>query len=188
VVLISANVELAVPAGVELVPVETTAQLREATLAAAKDADAVVMAAAPADFRPAQVAEQKIKKKHDGTVPTIELELNRDIAADLGAAKQPGQVLVAFAAETQNAVENGREKLVRKKADLIVINDVGTGQVFGSDGNEATIVGADGSEEHLERQSKDSVTAIPRGEHPDPASSAVLARMATLPGSIHKPT
>ncbi|GIH10607.1 phosphopantothenoylcysteine decarboxylase [Rhizocola hellebori] len=157
VVLISANVELAVPAGVDLVRVETTAQLREATLAAAKDAEAIVMAAAPADFRPAQVADQKIKKKHDGTAPIIELALNPDIAAEIGAAKQPGQILVAFAAETQNALENGREKLTRKKADLIVINDVGTGRVFGSDGNEATIVGADGSQEHLERQSKDEL-------------------------------
>ncbi len=157
VVLISANVELPVPAGVDLVRVETTAQLREATLAAAKDADTVVMAAAPADFRPAQVADQKIKKKHDGTAPIIELTLNPDIAAELGAAKQPGQVLVAFAAETQNALANGTEKLTRKKADLIVINNVGTGQVFGSDANEAILVGADGSQEQLARQSKEAL-------------------------------
>jgi phosphopantothenoylcysteine decarboxylase/phosphopantothenate--cysteine ligase len=157
VLLISANVELAVPAGADIVRVETTAQLREATLAAAKDADAIVMAAAPADFRPASVADQKIKKRPDGQAPTIELTLNPDIAAELGAAKSSGQVLVAFAAETQNAIENGKEKLARKKADLIVINDVGSGRVFGSDGNEATIVGADGSQEHLERQSKEEL-------------------------------
>jgi phosphopantothenoylcysteine decarboxylase/phosphopantothenate--cysteine ligase len=157
VVLISANVELPVPAGVDLVRVETTAQLREATLAAAKDADTVVMAAAPADFRPASVAAQKIKKRADGQAPMIELTVNPDIAAELGAAKQPGQVLVAFAAETQNALANGTEKLTRKKADLIVINDVGTGQVFGSDANEAILVGADGSQQPLERQSKESL-------------------------------
>jgi phosphopantothenoylcysteine decarboxylase/phosphopantothenate--cysteine ligase len=157
VLLISANVELAVPAGADIVRVETTAQLREATRAAAKDADAIVMAAAPADFRPASVADKKIKKRPDGQAPTIELTLNPDIAAELGAAKSSGQVLVAFAAETQNAIENGKEKLARKKADLIVINDVGSGRVFGSDGNEATIVGADGSQEHLERQSKEEL-------------------------------
>jgi phosphopantothenoylcysteine decarboxylase/phosphopantothenate--cysteine ligase len=157
VLLISANVELAVPAGADIVRVETTAQLREATLAAAKDADAIVMAAAPADFRPASVADQKNKKRPDGQAPTIELTLNPDIAAELGAAKSSGQVLVAFAAETQNAIENGKEKLARKKADLIVINEVGSGRVFGSDGNEATIVGADGSQEHLERQSKEEL-------------------------------
>lgn len=157
VVLISTNVELPVPAGVDLVQVETTAQLREATLTASKDADAVVMAAAPADFRPQTVADQKIKKRADGTAPTIELTTNPDIAAEIGGTKRPGQVLVAFAAETQNALVNGREKLARKHADLIVINDVGTGHVFGSDGNEVTIVGADGTETPLSRQTKDAV-------------------------------
>ncbi len=157
VVLVSANVDLPTPAGVDVVRVETTAQLREATLAAAKEADVVVMAAAPADFRPATVADQKIKKRADGTAPVIELTVNPDIAAELGAGKAAGQVLVAFAAETQNALVHGREKLVRKKADLIVINDVGSGLVFGSDGNEATIVGADGSQEHLPRRSKEDL-------------------------------
>jgi phosphopantothenoylcysteine decarboxylase/phosphopantothenate--cysteine ligase len=160
VVLISANVELAVPAGVDVVRVETTAQLRDATMAAAKDADVIVMAAAPADFRPAQLASQKIKKRQDGTAPAIELTLNPDIAAEIGAVKQPGQVLVAFAAETQDALVNGKEKLIRKKADLIVINDVSTGQVFGSEGNEAIIVGADGSQQHLARQSKDDLAHV----------------------------
>lgn len=157
VVLICANVDLPTPAGVEVVRVETTAELREATLGAAKTADVVVMAAAPADFRPAAVADQKIKKRADGQPPVIELTVNPDIAAELGAAKRAGQVLVAFAAETQDALVNGREKLVRKKADLIVINDVGTGLVFGSDGNEATVVGADGSQTQLPRQSKEDL-------------------------------
>jgi phosphopantothenoylcysteine decarboxylase/phosphopantothenate--cysteine ligase len=115
------------------------------------------MAAAPADFRPSNIADHKIKKRADGTAPTIELTTNPDIAAELGAAKAPGQVLVAFAAETQNALEHAREKLVKKNADLIVVNDVGTGQVFGSDGNEATILGADGSRTAQPRQSKESL-------------------------------
>jgi phosphopantothenoylcysteine decarboxylase / phosphopantothenate---cysteine ligase len=157
VTLIAANVSLPTPAGVDLVQVETTAELREAVLGAAKGADAVVMAAAPADFKPASVADQKIKKRSDGTAPVIELTVNPDIALELGLGKGPGQVLVAFAAETHNAIENGREKLVRKRADLIVVNDVGTGRVFGSDGNEAVIMGADGSETQLPRMSKDAV-------------------------------
>jgi phosphopantothenoylcysteine decarboxylase / phosphopantothenate---cysteine ligase len=157
VTLISANVSLPVPAGVDLVTVETTEELRQATIAAAKGSDVIVMAAAPADFRPSNVAGHKIKKRADGSAPTIELTTNPDIAAELGAAKAPGQVLVAFAAETQNALEHAREKLVKKNADLIVVNDVGTGQVFGSDGNEATIMGADGSQIAQPRQSKQSL-------------------------------
>jgi phosphopantothenoylcysteine decarboxylase/phosphopantothenate--cysteine ligase len=155
VTLVAANVSLPVPAGVDLVQVETTEELRQATIAASMGADAIVMAAAPADFRPRSVAEQKIKKRKDGSAPTIELATNADIAAELGAAKSPGQILVAFAAETQNALENAREKLVKKNADLIVVNDVGTGRVFGSDGNEATVLCADGSQTTYPRQSKE---------------------------------
>jgi phosphopantothenoylcysteine decarboxylase/phosphopantothenate--cysteine ligase len=157
VTLIAANVSLPTPAGVDLVTVETTEQLRDAVLSAAKGADAVIMAAAPADFRPANVADQKIKKRDDGTAPTIELTVNPDIAAEVGLGKNPGQVLVAFAAETQNAIDNARQKLTRKRADLIVVNDVGTGRVFGSDGNEAVILDASGGHTALPRMSKDAV-------------------------------
>jgi phosphopantothenoylcysteine decarboxylase/phosphopantothenate--cysteine ligase len=157
VTLISANVSLPVPAGADLVPVETTEELRQATIGASMAADVIVMAAAPADFRPRTVADHKIKKRKDGSAPTIELATTPDIAAELGASKGPGQILVAFAAETQNALENAREKLLKKNADLMVVNDVGTGQVFGSDGNQATIMGADGSETTLPRQSKEAL-------------------------------
>lgn len=157
VTLIAANVSLPTPAGVDLVEVETTAELRDAVLSAAKGVDAVVMAAAPADFKPANVADQKIKKRADGTAPTIELTVNPDIAAELGVGKGPGQVLVAFAAETQNVLDNAREKMVRKRADLIVVNDVSGGQVFGSDGNAAVIMSADGEQTELPRMSKDAV-------------------------------
>jgi phosphopantothenoylcysteine decarboxylase/phosphopantothenate--cysteine ligase len=157
VVLIAANVELPVPAGVDLVRVETTAELRDAVLAAAGDSDAVIMSAAPADFRPVAVADQKIKKSEDGSAPVIELTTNPDIAAELGRAKRAGQILVAFAAETQNGIANAEGKLRRKNADLIVLNDVGTGRVFGSDGNEATLIGSDGSTTALPRLSKDEV-------------------------------
>jgi len=100
---------------------------------------------------------RKIKKRDDGTAPTIELTVNPDIAAEVGLGKNPGQVLVAFAAETQNAIDNARQKLTRKRADLIVVNDVGTGRVFGSDGNEAVILDASGGHTALPRMSKDAV-------------------------------
>lgn len=157
VTLVAANVSLPTPAGVDLVRVGTTAELRDAVIGAAKEADAVVMAAAPADFRPVAYAEQKIKKTADGDAPVIELALNPDIAAELGAGKRPGQVLVAFAAETHDALEHARGKLVRKRADLIVVNEVGPDKVFGADHNEAVVLGADGSRRDLPARSKDDL-------------------------------
>jgi len=145
VTLITANVALPDPAGVEIIRVGTTEELRVATVKVAADADIVVMAAAPADFRPATMARQKIKKTEDGTPEPIVLVTNPDIAAELGANKRAGQVLVAFAAETHDALEHARAKLVRKRADLIVVNEVGVDRVFGSDHNEVTLLGADGS-------------------------------------------
>ncbi|MFB9236674.1 bifunctional phosphopantothenoylcysteine decarboxylase/phosphopantothenate--cysteine ligase CoaBC [Plantactinospora siamensis] len=157
VTLISANVALADPAGADLVRVGSTEELRKATLEAAADADAVVMAAAPADFRPATYAGEKIKKSDDGSAPTIALVTNPDIAAELGARRRPGQVLVVFAAETSNAEVNARAKLTRKRADLIVVNVVGADRVFGADTNAATVLGADGSRVELPEQAKEDL-------------------------------
>jgi phosphopantothenoylcysteine decarboxylase / phosphopantothenate---cysteine ligase len=180
VTLVAANVALADPAGVTVVRVGTTEELRKATLEAAGDADAVVMAAAPADFRPAQYAPGKIKKEEAGATPTLELAVNPDIAAELGQRKRPGQVLVVFAAETSDAVEHARGKLVRKKADLIVVNEVGVDKTFGQDGNTVTVLGADGSTVELSERPKEDVadavwdlvverlehSASSRAEHP----------------------
>ncbi|MEW2385803.1 bifunctional phosphopantothenoylcysteine decarboxylase/phosphopantothenate--cysteine ligase CoaBC [Micromonospora sp. NPDC047707] len=157
VTLVSANVTLPDPAGVDMVRVGTTSELREATLKAAVDADAVVMAAAPADFRPATYATGKIKKSDDGSAPTIELVTNPDIAAELGQRRRPEQVLVVFAAETGDAEANGRAKLARKRADLIVINEVGPDKVFGAETNAATVIGADGSVSRMPEQSKEDL-------------------------------
>ncbi|MCW3843285.1 bifunctional phosphopantothenoylcysteine decarboxylase/phosphopantothenate--cysteine ligase CoaBC [Micromonospora yasonensis] len=157
VTLISANVALGDPAGVDLVRVGTTEELRQATLAAAADADAVVMAAAPADFRPATYAPGKIKKADDGSAPTIELVTNPDIAAELGRCRRSEQVLVVFAAETGDAEANGRAKLARKRADLIVINEVGVDKVFGAETNAATVIGADGAVHRLPEQPKEDL-------------------------------
>ena len=125
-VLISGPVHLPAPAGVERVQIESSAQLCEAVLHHAEGADAVIQAAAPADFTPDVVSEHKIKKTGDAL--TLTLKPTTDIAAALGRRKRPGQVLVAFAAETQNLVENARSKMVRKNADLVVANDVEAAQ------------------------------------------------------------
>ncbi|GGJ86650.1 phosphopantothenoylcysteine decarboxylase [Pilimelia anulata] len=144
VTLIAANVTLPPPPGAELVAVGTTEQLRKAAVEASADADVVVMAAAPADFRPATVATDKIKKADVGDTPTIALVATPDIAAELGARKRPGQLLVAFAAETRDAVPHARRKLAAKRADLIVVNEVGVDRGFGADVNAATVLDADG--------------------------------------------
>jgi phosphopantothenoylcysteine decarboxylase/phosphopantothenate--cysteine ligase len=157
VTLVAANVSLPDPAGVTVVRVGTTEELRKATLAAAAEADVVVMAAAPADFRPAEYADSKIKKSEDGSAPVLQLVTNPDIAAELGERKPPGQVLVAFAAETGDAVANARAKLVRKRADLIVVNEVGVDKVFGRDENAATVLGADGSTTELAQAPKEDI-------------------------------
>jgi len=157
VTLIATNVTLADPAGADIVRVGTTEELRAATVKAAGDADVVVMSAAPADFRPAIVADQKIKKTDGGTPEAIALVTNPDIAAELGANKRPGQLLVAFAAETHDALENARAKLRKKRADLIVVNEVGVDRVFGADHNAVTLLGADGSTTTLGELPKDDV-------------------------------
>ncbi len=157
VTLVAANVGLPDPAGVTVLRVGTTEELRTATVATAADADAVVMAAAPADFRPATYQSNKIKKTDDGSAPTLELVTTPDIAAELGARKRPGQILVAFAAETHDALVHGRAKLARKRADLIVVNEVGAERGFGTDVNAATVIGADGSVTDLAEQPKEAL-------------------------------
>jgi phosphopantothenoylcysteine decarboxylase/phosphopantothenate--cysteine ligase len=138
---------LAVPPQVERVPVETAAQLRDAVVSRSSGADVVVMAAAVADFTPVAVAPDKLKKR-DG-VPVVELQPTVDVLAELGAAKQPGQVLVGFAAETVDVAANAAEKLRAKHADLLVANDVGAeGAGFEHDTNEVVILTAAG-EPHL---------------------------------------
>ncbi|WP_392969703.1 bifunctional phosphopantothenoylcysteine decarboxylase/phosphopantothenate--cysteine ligase CoaBC [Streptomyces sp. LN245] len=153
VTLIAANTGLADPAGVDVVQVGTAVQMREAVLKAAPDADAVVMAAAVADFRPQAYAAGKIKKK-DGKEPEpIVLVRNPDILAEISKDRaRPGQVVVGFAAETDDVLSNGRTKLERKGCDLLVVNEVGERKTFGSEENEAVVLGADGSE-----------TAVPHG-------------------------
>ncbi|WP_371628614.1 bifunctional phosphopantothenoylcysteine decarboxylase/phosphopantothenate--cysteine ligase CoaBC [Streptomyces sp. NBC_00341] len=147
VTLVEANTGLPDPSGADIVRVGTATQLREAVLKAAADADVVVMAAAVADFRPAEYAAGKIKKK-DGQEPApIALVRNPDILAEVaGRRARPEQIVVGFAAETDNVLANGREKLRRKGCDLLVVNEVGERRTFGAEENEAVVLAADGGE------------------------------------------
>jgi phosphopantothenoylcysteine decarboxylase/phosphopantothenate--cysteine ligase len=174
-VTLVSTVDLPVPAGVVVVPVETAAQMESAMHAAAPSADVVVMAAAVADFRPVAAAAGKIKK--DAGVPEIVLEPTPDILAGLGASKPAGQVLVGFAAETHDLLRNAASKLERKHLDLIVANDVGApGVGFQHDTNAVTLLCADGTSRTVELSDKrtiaravlDTVNDI-RGTYPHPA-------------------
>ncbi len=133
------------PIGCTVVSVESASQMQDAVMAVA-DADVIVMAAAVADFRPASPAGEKIKKGA-GEVPEILLEKTHDFLVDLGQQKPNGQVLVGFAAETQNLLENARGKLERKNLDLIVANDVSAPDAgFAHDTNKVTLVLGSGEE------------------------------------------
>lgn len=142
------------PAGADVVRVESTQELHEAVLRHAAGADALVMAAAVADFRPAEYAEAKIKKAQDGTNPVIRLERTPDILADTVAARAAGEpmpgVIVGFGAETGDAttsvLEFGAAKLARKGCEMLVVNQVGRDKVFGQDTTEVTMLFADGRE------------------------------------------
>ncbi|MEA2843869.1 MAG: phosphopantothenoylcysteine decarboxylase / phosphopantothenate---cysteine ligase, partial [Actinomycetota bacterium] len=139
VVLVTTAVDRPAPPGVDVVHVETSAEMEEAVMARHLDVDAVVMAAAVADFRPKLAADRKLRK--DEGVPDIVLEPTPDILAELGARKRPGQILVGFAAETSDLVANAESKLRRKNLDLIVANDVSAAHVgFQHDTNAVTLL------------------------------------------------
>jgi len=171
VTLIS-TVDREVVSGVNVVAVESAADMHAAVMAVA-DADVIIMAAAVADFRPANPAGDKIKKA--GTdVPEIALEKTHDFLVDLGQTKPAGQVLVGFAAETQNLIENARGKLERKNLDLIVANDVSApGAGFAHDTNKVTLVFGNGEQIDVPMSSKRVVA--------DAIFDAVVRVRGTLP-------
>lgn len=141
--LVSGPVELPCPAGVERVMVESAAEMAEAILSRAAAADCVIMAAAVADYRPRQAMSQKIKK--GGGTLVLELERTQDILAELGKRKKSGQLLVGFAAETENLLSNAAEKLRKKNLDWIVANDVSKpDRGFGTSENCVTLLGVSG--------------------------------------------
>ena len=146
VLLASGPVNLNPPKGVELISVESSGELCAAVLSHADEADIVIQAAAPADFTPETVADQKIKKT--GGELVLRLVPTTDIARELGNRKRPGQILVAFAAETEHLIENAKRKLERKNADLVVANDVTRpGAGFGGNTNIVSLVTRDSAEE-----------------------------------------
>ena len=144
VTLVSGPVALPEPEGVRTVHVETAREMLSAAQEAFATADVAVFSAAVADMRPREAAARKLKKGAAGALlGTIELVENPDILATLGAAKRPGQVVVGFAAETDDVVANAQRKLSSKHADRIVGNEVGGGRAFGSDDNEVWFVTAE---------------------------------------------
>lgn len=139
VFVVAAPADVSLPEGVEVVAVTTAAQLAAAVFDRAPSCDVVLMAAAVADFRPNNPAEGKLKKSN-GT-PRVELEPTVDVAAAVGGSRSAGQVLVGFAAETEDHVANGQRKLISKQLDLVLVNHVeSTGSAFGADHAQAYLV------------------------------------------------
>ncbi|KIA72747.1 phosphopantothenoylcysteine decarboxylase/phosphopantothenate--cysteine ligase [Arthrobacter sp. MWB30] len=163
---LAAHMDVEPPAGVELVRVESALELREAALKAAVDSDVVIMAAAVADFRPAEVSDTKIKKVDGEDAPVVRLVRNPDILRELvqrRTAEGGRQLIVGFAAETGDAqgdvLEHAAAKLKRKGCDLLVVNQVGVGRVFGQDDNSVVILSGHGAEPQSAAGSKTDVAA-----------------------------
>jgi phosphopantothenoylcysteine decarboxylase/phosphopantothenate--cysteine ligase len=166
VILVSGPVAIAPPPGVEVVAVTTAEEMHDAVMERLGEVDAVVKAAAVADWRPAEVAGEKLKK--DAGAPRFDLVATPDILAELGRTKSH-RVLVGFAAETEELEAAGRRKLESKGLDLIVVNQVGReGTGFGSDTNDAMILSSAGDDEPLRTWTKPELAA------------AILDRVAKL--------
>jgi phosphopantothenoylcysteine decarboxylase/phosphopantothenate--cysteine ligase len=177
VILVSGPTSLQPPGAAEMVPVETADQMRKAVLARFLDASVVIKAAAVADYRPKEAAGQKIKRKNNEKL-VLELEPTADILAELGR-KKTTQILVGFAAETEDALANAKKKLEGKAADAMVVNDVSQpGIGFDSDRNAVTIITPSGTIEvpesskwEVAHRVLDAVVRI-RQERSQPAAAA----------------
>ncbi len=170
VTLVAANVALEAPAGVERIDVGTAEELKRALESEFPNSDALIMAAAPADFRPVAPADSKLAREGSGGLE-LRLEETEDILAALAAGRREGQTLIGFAAETGGGLERAREKLVRKGVDAIVLNDVSDPSIgFESERNAVTIVEA-GAEHAVAIDSKDAI------------AEAILDRIAALRAS-----
>jgi phosphopantothenoylcysteine decarboxylase / phosphopantothenate---cysteine ligase len=164
--LLTAHMEVPAPEGVALVRVETALELRKAALHAAADSDVIIMAAAVADFRPADISGTKIKKRDDVADPVITLVRNPDILRELVEVRDAAsrnQLIVGFAAETGDAdgdvLAYAADKLRRKACDLLVVNQVGKDRVFGEDTNSVVILSRSGSEPQEASGAKSDVAA-----------------------------
>jgi len=161
VTLVSANVRLEPPPGASVIQVKTAAELADACARAFPESDVLLMAAAVADFRPAAPAAHKLKKTSTEAPTRIELESTEDVLTALAAQRRPAQLLVGFAAEHgHEALANGREKLVRKRLDAIVVNDISRSDIgFNAADNEVVILTRDGAERRVPRAAKARVAA-----------------------------
>ena len=159
VLVAGGTVALPDPPGMRVLHTESAIAMREAVLQEAVEADIIVKAAAVADYRPKEAASQKIKKNAEEF--TLVLEKNPDILLELGAHKKPGQILVGFAAETQNLMEYAQRKLTKKNLDFIVANDVTrTGAGFNTETNLVKILSRNGSVEEVPLMGKDALAAL----------------------------
>jgi len=147
VFLVSGPTALRPPAGTQLVPIETAEQMRDAVLGLLPNADAVIMAAAVADYRPIETMERKIKKREAGKELSLRMTENPDILKAIVSARRSGAIVIGFKAETGDATAEAERMLREKKLDLVVANDVSDpGSAFGSDTDRVTFVSADGVE------------------------------------------
>ena len=154
--LVTGRTEIKKPGFVKVVPIESAREMYEAVTAASEEQDAIIKAAAVADYRPAHVSDEKIKKK-DGDELSIPVERTDDILAYLGSHKKPGQFLCGFSMETEHMLENSRKKLEKKNLDMIVANNLKVaGAGFGTDTNIVTLITKAG-ERQLEKMSKEQV-------------------------------
>ena len=157
VTLVTGPTQLRRPAYVETVEIVTAGEMFEEVTSRSAQQDIIIKAAAVADYRPAQVSGDKIKKSEDGSDLALSLERTQDILGWLGEHKHPGQFLCGFSMETRDVLENSRRKLVKKNLDLIAANSIREeGAGFGVDTNHVTLIAEDG-ERPLPLQSKDEV-------------------------------
>ena len=161
VVLISANSSLQDPPGVQVIKVSSASQMQEALAKEFTDSQILVMAAAVADARPLSSSQEKIKK---GNFANIELQLNPDLLKELGAIRRKNQVLVAFAAETESisdaTIEAAKTKMLSKGADLIFLNDVSNGAIFGEDKTSGILIDNNGKSIECALQGKDTLADL----------------------------
>lgn len=158
VILVSGPTSLSPPPGVKLIAVKTGLEMYRAVLKHFRKADVIIKTAAVADYRPEKILRQKIKKT--GKPLFLKLIPNPDILKELGKKKRKNQLLVGFAAETQNGLHHARKKLMGKNCDWIVLNDVGKrGIGFGSDRNEVILIPRNGKPVPLRKASKEKIAS-----------------------------
>ena len=170
VTLVSGPTALAAPTGVRMIAVESAQDMKWSVLALLPETDAVVMAAAIADYRPTETSTRKIKKRHAGSELTIRMTENPDVLGAVVAARKPGTIVIGFKAETGDATKEAERMLREKKLDLVVANDISDpGSVFGSDTDKVTFVSADGVE---------ALPLLPKAEVAQRVVAKLVARLA----------